>query len=298
MKRFADLSMPVRCFALVLALVFLGGPSALMAGDLTIALSHAGEQLGELPIGVDLNVSLYGGQMGETYTVRLIDESDQSVASTTLEITYPSGSSPRANLWTSTGVVGCGRCSFPDPTEYRFVSFNEAEAVLNGRTFTIEAISHSSDTVEATTTVDFVADESKIEAFPSDDTGCYRTELIKEDLYVSIRHTLGEVQIFRVFVVPAQPYWSSGDALLDVRPNGSQTVTVPSGPNPVVEPMWLNPWAGEQEHPFDYYQLIIRPSADANPAFDPTKDLVANPVHIPSGITFEECIVCIPPSSN
>ncbi len=294
--RFADLSRWT-CLVVLVGSFLLAAPGV-FAVDLL--LIHDGEEEGKMTIGSDLDVNLSGGPQG-IYTVRLVDEADEIVASTVLHLSQGQGSSVTRRLWTRTGVVGCDPGAVHDPDEYQFESFEEAETLLDERTFRVEVYqgilfpAAQSPVIEEE--IAFEAPQLSVRAFPSDMTGCFRTTFDEgENLYLSIQHSKSNQQLFRNFLVHAQYLWTAGDSLSDVRANGSGVITVPSG-NPSVHLLWSPaPGTGGDPPPEYLFDIILRPGVDSTPTFDPATDFSGGRARVPAGGTVPECKYhCVPP---
>ncbi len=265
---------------------------------LDLMLIHEGEEEGKMAIGGDLDVHLSNGASG-AYTVRLVDESNQIVASTIIQLSQ--GGDAGRRLWTRTGVVGCDPGAVHDPDAYLFESFAEAEELLEERTFNVEVyqgiLFPAAQSPLEEMEISLVLPDLDVQAFPADSSGCFRTVFLEgEDLYLSIEHYQSSPQLFRNFVVQARYFWTAGTPLLDVRPNGSEVITVPAG-QPSLHLLWSPPPSGGGDPPpFYLFDIVLRPGVDPNPAFDPISDFFGGRPAMPGGGTLPECKTgCIPP---
>ena len=278
----------------LIATLLLAAPTVL-AVDLM--LIHDGDEESVMGIGGDLDVHLSNGAPG-AYTVRLVDESNQIVASTIVQL-YQEEASRR--LWTRTGVVGCDPGAVHDPDAYRFESFSEAEDLLEDRTFYVEVyqgiLFPAAQSPIEEMELSFAVPDLGVRAFPADSSGCFRTVLLEgEDLYLSMEHNQSGPQLFRNFVVQARYVWTLGTPLIDVRPNGSEVLTVPAG-QPSLHLLWSPPpGGGGDPPPFYPFDIVIRPGIDPDPTFDPAGDFFGGRTRLPAGGTLPECKTgCIPP---
>lgn len=265
---------------LFLPLMTQAAPTLTLAGDFTGG--------GELEIGGHLDASFAGVTPFEHYSILLVDESQQVVASLmNLQADAGGAISPR-RLWTRTGVVGCDPGAVHDPLSYQFLSFLEADAILHGRVFEaqlIEGVNRSR--VLATEDVDLRAVVEFIEGYPSDGAGCLRTRMhVSESLYLAIAHQGGALLPLQINLVDATALPAPGQAVIDVR-GAPQVMNVPAGANPWVELMWLAPVAGD-------YQVIVRPVNSSGP-FDPNIDLLIETGVKLVGATANQCGGICPP---
>ena len=248
---------------------------------------------GGLRVGSNLDVAVTGAAPLRRYTVLLVDEAEDKVATLVDLVADDSGTIGRHRLWTRTGVVGCDPGVVHAPSSYLFQSFAEAESVLDGRTFRVllvEGMGSPAATVLAEADLPMAAVTPFVSAWPSDGAGCLRTVLEAEPLHLAIRHRSVADETFRIFVVAPQAVWLPGDPLVDVRPGGSQLTVVPAGADPWVELLWPVPVPGE-------LQIIVRPGADTVALFQATDVAVGTRVS-PTGSTYPECTVCPPPNDD
>lgn len=264
-------------------------PELYLEGDFT---AHG------LRIGSDLEVAVLAGDPESSYTVLLVDEGDETVASLVDLDTNELGSTDRHRLWTRTGIEGCDADAVHDPASYRFEQLADAEAILDGRTFRVVLVEGEGTPIDlalAEQDLPMVSIAPALRAFPSGGAGCLRTRLDNEPMRMTIQHQAVASRTFHVFVVPRQPNWLAGDPLADVRPNGPQTIEVPAGVNPSVELLWASPVDDGE------YQIILRQDLlpPTTPVFEPTADEVIEPPVSHTGTTYRECHpLCPPPHSG
>lgn len=254
-------------------------PFLMLDGDLTA---------GELEVGGHLDAAVVDGVPLAHYSVLLLDESDQVVASALDLQADNAGWIDYTRLWTRTGVVGCDPGVVHDPLNYQFKSFKEADSLLGGRTFTVQLIEgvDRSRVLDAEP-LDLRAITDFIEGYPSDGAGCLRTRMfMAEPLHLSIAHQGGGFLPLQIYLVDATALPGPGETIVDVR-GVPQAINVPAGADPWVELMWLAPVAGD-------YRVIVRPIGSTGP-YDPNFDLMIETGIKHAGATANQCGGVCPP---
>ena len=271
-------------------------PFAGTAEGLEIVIQHPGGPEADMPIGGDLEVGFTQATPLAKYTVLLLDEDDFTVASRVIRAGSGGQASPQV-LWHRSGIVGCDPGAFADPDLYRFTGYDEAESVLDGRSFRIEIYEGTdpdSWNLETDESVGFVMENPEVRAFAADGSGCLRTIYYNgEDVYLSIQHNLQVARPFRIFTVAPQKEWEEGDPLVDLRPGGSNALWVTPGA-PTVGLLWVNP---DVPTPGGEFEIIVRWGMDPTPTFDPSGDFSADRPSSPGG-TYNECTLCTLPDNN
>ena len=254
-------------------------PTLTLSGDITG---------GALEVGGHLDAAFSGVTPFDFYTIQLLDESEQVIAELANQQAGIGGSITARRLWTRTGVVGCDVGAVHDPSNYQYISFNEADSILDGRTFEVRLVEAADPTrllsrkeVELRAVVEFV------EGYPSDGAGCLRTEMhVSEPLHLSIAHQGAGLLPLQIHLVDATNSPGPGDTIIDVR-GIVQVIGVPAGADPWVELLWLVPVAGE-------YEVIVRPNGSTGP-FDPAVDLKIETGVQLVGATANQCPGICPP---
>ncbi|NJL29282.1 MAG: hypothetical protein HC897_16060 [Thermoanaerobaculia bacterium] len=174
-------------------------------------------------IGDDLWVGLQGAAPGRVYSLELRDESGWVVASVQVD-TDRFGSVLPTLLWSHSGVVGCDPGANPDPSSYRFDDFDQAEAFLGGRVFSLFALdSTRSDVAKMSLPLDV---RTTPMIYVGDASGCPRwTFAIGDDVHALVK-TSPQAQSARIWIVPLQADWMVGDPLVDLRPDYPEGLVV------------------------------------------------------------------------
>ncbi len=167
-----------------------------------------------LQIGHDLKIAVVGASAHKTYTVSLLDEYGDPVASQEVT-TDANGAVDGFTLWQSTGVVGCDDGTYTQAADYLFDTYESAQAFLAGRTFDLELRSLGGG-LKASATVDLVGRTDPLFFF-SDASACPREKFFEDEpVYVSGRQVPpGERVSF--FMIEAPGIWLVGMELEDVR---------------------------------------------------------------------------------
>lgn len=274
----------ISVFVIVLTTAFLpasaeASPALTLGGDL---------DAGTLEIGGDLSVGVNGAVPMARYSIYLLDEANEAVAKLPDRKANVMGNIWRRLLWQRTGVEGCDEDAKHDPLNYRFMTFEEADLVLDGREFRVVLTDASDPTaVYDVVPVPMEVVTPFIDGHASDGAGCPRFEMeVTEPLHLAVTHQAGVGLNMEVYLVNAQPVWKAGDPVIDVR-GVSQLIHVPVGP-PSVYLLWMAPLAGE-------YQVIFRPpGANSNP-YDPMVDLLVEMSVKLVGTRADDCGAVCPP---
>lgn len=253
---FPPLSRLQRIFVLSAASLLVGFPGASRAQEepppveMSIVDGNLAP-LGHLPIGETLFVGAAGLEADRSYQVWLFDESGFGVSY--FQLTADAGGSiePSA-LWYHSGVHGCSvrplQAEAAAAHPYAFERFEQAESVLNGRTFRVAVLDPESGEELASQPLPLRVDPGRIRAFFSDATGCLMNSFSAggaepaQDVYVTVQNlppspTSSTVQ---VFVVPNRYGWEPGEELADPRPEEIAThpLTVPAGQTRLTALAW------------------------------------------------------------
>src|SRR2546430_4724291 len=194
-----------------------------------------GRPIRELESGSTLHIGVQGLRPRALYEFRLTSDDGRAV-SFARTATDAAGNIEPFVLWYEAGVVGCTarRLDAPNPERFRYRTFEEAEAALQGHSLTVTALQVESNPAAPRVRELKVGEpESRLAlpvtrrrnplVFPSDSSGCLlnANETSTADMYVSGRNfTPGEE--LEVSVVPNQRAWYVGDRIRDITgPNGT-----------------------------------------------------------------------------
>lgn len=219
----------------LLVLALLATPLA----ALDIVVEDADGPTLDLAIGDDLWIHITGAPANTWLDIKMFDEGNTLVESqlalTDAQGTFDAkavapGVTPRPFM-PNTNIVGCRSQPWPaaDPTVYEFLDHDEADILLDGRTFDID-VEHDG-ILQGSTTVTFAIDPTIGRLFPADTTGCmnYRPSVGTPIYLEGIRFSLVEDVDLRVWVMKTRPV--DVNDLEDERvgyPNG-QDITVVAG---------------------------------------------------------------------
>ena len=198
-------------------------PAAGYAGAPTLAIYDGFDVVTEHQLGDHLFVIIDDADPLTTYTAKLVDEMGFVVASQMLT-TDDSGWVDPTLLWHRSGVEGCTPGASPNPLEYRFTHFSEAEA-LGGRAFALE-LRDSADQIVVSNTVPLVVDTAPRYYFSTPD-GCLIDQYVSGDmLWVTGIHLDTEPsadpngnpsESHSLWLLNDQSPWQLGTLLEDIR---------------------------------------------------------------------------------
>lgn len=167
------LSRPARHFAwAATALLALAALPACAAPKLTAFGALGG--IHKLRLGDDLRVGIHGAAPGTVYQLRLVDGTNQLIASKTLT-TDTSGAVAPTLLWQHTGVVGCDPGAQPNPSAWLFERFEDAEE-RSGETLALVLTKATSGGTAARLRLPVFADPATPRFYLSDGAACPRFE--------------------------------------------------------------------------------------------------------------------------
>ena len=241
---------PTWCF---LAIFCLGFQTQAAADPATILISNGEQAINTLTIGDDLYVGLDNVTPNQFYDIYLRDEGNVTVAVTTVRAD-PTGFADPVLLWLRSGVRGCGPDAITDFI-HRFPRFEDAETVMDGRSFSIEAVDSDLGIPQASTLLPMV-DANKMRLYFANCNQCPIYERIENQaLYVGAANLEPEVEELRVFVVDGSN-WST--TLTDVRPayGPSQVIPVGNSGAPLHALVWLDPTHLSE------LRIVVRASTD------------------------------------
>jgi hypothetical protein len=199
------------------------------------AVDAGGRAIEALESGSTLHVGAQALEPHTLYEFRATLDDDRMVSFARVT-TDRAGNIEPFVLWYESGVVGCAtrRLDAPNPEQFRFRSFDEAEAALAGRRLDVAAYPVRRDErvpgVRGEVPAETPASRFSVPVgrrrspmvFPSDSTGCLvnARETGTTDMWVSGRNfTPGEE--LEIFVAPNQRAWYVGDRVRDVSGGGT-----------------------------------------------------------------------------
>ena len=200
-------------------------------GPPVLTLSNPQGPIQSLEIGDDFYVSVSGLAPGQSVILTLSDDFGRSVEQLTGKADAL-GNIESVPLWPWTGVVGCDEGVVSDPAAYRFVDFNQADAFLQGRVFTV-TVHDGNENLLVSRTLPLVSTGAP-RHFYSDAAGCPRLDIDRsrgEDLYLTVQNVDLTQQHMAIFLVDAQQPPGPNSEILDVRfPfQGSNPQVIPQG---------------------------------------------------------------------
>ena len=250
----------VQCFFWVVC-ALIGFQTTAMASSITILTTNSEGPISTLTIGDDLYVGLANATPGVYYDAYLKNEIGETVAATTMRADDLGQAGPLM-LWERSGVQGCGINAFTDFI-HSFDRFEDAETVLDGRTFNIEVNESGSLVTEASTLLPMV-DADKMRFYFANCNQCPIFEHIAiHELYVGAANFDPNIQELRIFVVD---HSLGSNTLTDVRPayGPSQVISNPTDPLDTV--VWPDPSFLPE------LRIVVR--ASENGPTDPTPTLL------------------------
>ncbi|MEM9596664.1 MAG: hypothetical protein AAGD06_20515 [Acidobacteriota bacterium] len=228
-----------------------------------LTISNGEKDISTLTIGDSVIVSLEGAPAFEPLTTHLLDEFGTTVASVPMT-TDSFGDAAADLLWSRSGVVGCDPGANVDISQYRFARYEDAESILDGRTFSV-VTTKGDGTVVSTESLPMHTDSTVPRYFFSDGTACPRSQLYSNDiLYFHGRNVGGEPRDLRLFITKlAENGYYDGVPIAEEReqyaPN-PQVITLEPGQFSFDVIVWVEPPEGE-------YDAILRVDPSDEPIF-------------------------------
>ncbi|MEM8932820.1 MAG: hypothetical protein AAGE94_16670 [Acidobacteriota bacterium] len=249
------------CLILVVAWLVDADPVGAVNGNQGVSsFFDADGPITELPIGADLTVHLAGVTPGADYRVRLLDESNAVVDEQILEADGLGLAIAHAPLWERSGVVGCDPGVFTDPSSYLFSDFDQAEAILDGRTFDVEIVELATAEVVDRKELPMTRETASPRYFFADAAGCPRSRFTDLDtIYIAGRNMPRDGAKLTFFLIGSQHPPTAGESLTDVR-GGGQSILVGTGTRFFLRTVWSRPVPG-------YYGGVMRDGLDPNPEY-------------------------------
>ncbi|MEO1365973.1 MAG: hypothetical protein AAFX50_02265, partial [Acidobacteriota bacterium] len=244
--RLADAGRDLRTLAVAVALA--SAPATAAAQTPEIVPSDGARTVQQLEVGNDLYIALEGMQPHRDYRVLLLDEGLTTVAEETLRSDGDGRARPGdIPLWQRSGIVGCDLSSPADPASFRYRDLGQADAVLGGRTWTLEA--HELGTQQTVTSLPISLTSARTRAvyFFTDAAGCPRNEIYDvEALYLYAEGIRPEARDAQVVLVGGGGRPGVGDPLVDARGAGvgPQGIDLEPGDGTFFELVWARPEVG------------------------------------------------------
>lgn len=192
-----------RRLAPAMAAILIAAAAPARAAEPELVLRSGESRIAQLRAGDSLTVELEGGQPFAFYHFVLSDPTGALIAhqSGKADAAGRAGAKP---LWANSGVVGCGdSCAAPDPKNYRFRTYGQAEAALAGRQLEVTVFGAGGSLV-ARRPLRVVATAEE-RAYFSDADACPRFRFPPgEKVYVSFHH-LEPAAAERRFFLVAEP---------------------------------------------------------------------------------------------
>ncbi|MEM1182284.1 MAG: hypothetical protein AAGM22_28300 [Acidobacteriota bacterium] len=211
-------------------------------GAQEIELSDGSRTVDRHEIGNDLYVTISGVRPSTDYRLMLLDETQSKVAEV-IRRSDPSGhvAAGTRPLWERTGILGCDLEAPINPGGYAYQDLDEADALLHGRTFTVEAQEVGSVQPVVIEQLPLTTQRTRPVFFFTDAAGCPRDEILEgESLYLYARGLDGRGQKIVLVLVEGGVAPEVGDPLQDVRsPDlGPQGIDVGYGQESFFELVW------------------------------------------------------------
>ncbi|MEM6793122.1 MAG: hypothetical protein AAF725_04035 [Acidobacteriota bacterium] len=229
------------------AAALLAAPSALKAQEPTLRASDRAGEIEQIEIGNDLFISLEGGRPHADYRLDLLDETGAVIATAKREADpwgrIDGGDGLKAPLWERTGVIGCDITAPYDPERYLYRDLDEADALLGGRQFEIEARELPAGQPVASLQLPLTAERSKPVFFFTDATGCPRQEFHPgEGVYMVAQSLRGQTPGAWLVLAAGDSSPEVDDPLVDARGPGAGPQGIDLEPNQeyFIELVWAS----------------------------------------------------------
>ena len=211
--------------AAAVALLLLGVAAQVQAQPVPL-LGNGSLPASQLIVGDDLWVGLKGGDAGALYDFRL-SGADGALISGAYATADAAGTVASTLVWKRSGVVGCDCGAGADPDDFRFQTYEQAEAALSGKTLVLQVLSASGVQL-ARVAVPAVAMRRELSYF-SDAAGCPR-QIFKagEAIHLSFLHpdrSRGDRQVF----IAQSRLWPIGEPIRDLRGAGQKMILPAAG---------------------------------------------------------------------
>lgn len=206
-----------RRLSLLLALLAPAAAAQMQTGDPQILFSSGKGRIAQLRAGDSLSVEIDGRQPNATYHFVLRDDKGTTIVHRTAKADGAGRAAARP-LWWHSGVVGCEPCGAPpDAKKYRFRSYAEADAALDGHELEVAVFDEDGKLVTRRRLR--VAATGEERPFFADSRSCPRFQfVVGEPVFLGF-HNLDPAATERRFYLVSEPAIgiAPGDLLEDVR---------------------------------------------------------------------------------
>ncbi|MEO1083829.1 MAG: hypothetical protein AAFY88_06270, partial [Acidobacteriota bacterium] len=211
-----------------------------------IVPSDGSRTIQQLEIGNDLYVTLEGVQPNRDYRLMLVDEAHAKVVEEVRQSDAAGRVSPgEIPLWQRTGIVGCDLESPADPSSFLYRDLGQADAMLGGRGWTIEARELGTDQLVTSFPLTLTTHRTRAIFFFTDATGCPRNQITDRDsLFLYAEGVRPDVRDAQVVLIGGGFPPSVGDPLTDARSTGPQGIDLEPGQGTFFELLWSKPAVG------------------------------------------------------